>query len=151
MTIFHKTEWPSWVFRWSTRDFAWAAARNTMLRAVPVPHSLQKPRHSLWSQLCRPVVTRQCRSSSWVFPTLKHLPSQFCSIAVMSFLWRHAQPFWGIYLLQNRTWTCVSLIKSCGMHTLRVAQQMPSAFDSADPKIAHAAAVWANCFSFCCL
>lgn len=34
------------------RDSAWAAARNTMLRAVPVPHSLQKPRHSLWSQLC---------------------------------------------------------------------------------------------------
>lgn len=133
------------------RGFAWAAARHTMLKAAPVPHSLRLPQHKLWSCLCRSVVTRQCRSSVGLFPTFKYLPSRFCSTAVMSFLWRCAQPFCGIYLLQNRTWTWVSLIKSCGVHTSRVAQQMPSAFYCVNPKTAHTAAVWANCFSFWCL
>lgn len=68
-----------------------------------VPHSLQMPRHQLWPQLCRPAVIRQGRSSVNMFATLKHSPSKFCSIAVMSFL--QSQPFWGIYLLQNRTQT----------------------------------------------
>lgn len=43
-------------------------------------------KHKLWSQFCRPVVTRQCRRSVRMFPTLKHLPSLFCCATGMSFL-----------------------------------------------------------------
>lgn len=138
----------------SPRGFPWAAARHMRLKALPGPHCSALQFTNAQAQAVVPAlpanghqaVQEQCGDVS----NLKAFALSV-STAVMSLLWNCAQPFWGIYLLQNRTWTWVSLIKSCDIHTSKVAQQMPSAFDNVNPKIAHAAAVWANCFSFWCL
>lgn len=144
-----------WFLEDSPRGFAWAAARPVTLRGALLPHCSAPCFVNVWAWAV--VLSLQASSHQeaqeqvGTFPALKHLTSHFCSTAMVSFLWRFAQPYWGIYLLQKRAWTWVSLVKSCGTQALRATQQTPPAFDNGNSKTDHAAAVHLKHFCFWCL